>query len=37
MNMMGVASAIGMVLFVIIMVGTILNMRYVKSAYEYEA
>ena len=37
MDKMGVASAIGMVLFAIIMIGTIINMRYVRSAYEYEA
>ena len=37
MNRFGVASAIGMVLFVIIMIGTVINMRFVKSATEYEA
>ncbi|MCB0187194.1 MAG: sugar ABC transporter permease, partial [Caldilineaceae bacterium] len=37
MNRFGVASAIGMVLFVIIMIGTIINMRFVQSATEYEA
>lgn len=37
MNRFGVASAIGMVLFVIIMIGTVINMRFVKSATDYEA
>jgi ABC-type sugar transport system permease subunit/outer membrane protein assembly factor BamB len=37
MDKMGVASAIGMVLFAIILVGTILNMRYVKNSNEFEA
>lgn len=37
MDRMGVASAIGMVLFFIILAGTILNMRYVNSSTEYEA
>jgi ABC-type sugar transport system permease subunit/outer membrane protein assembly factor BamB len=37
MHKMGVASAIGMVLFVIIMAGTIVNMRFVRSSTEYEA
>ncbi|MEZ4867210.1 MAG: PQQ-binding-like beta-propeller repeat protein [Caldilineaceae bacterium] len=37
MNRFGVASAIGMVLFVIIMIGTVINLRFVKSATEYEA
>jgi ABC-type sugar transport system permease subunit/outer membrane protein assembly factor BamB len=33
----GVASAAGMFLFLIILVGTILNMRYVRSSTEFEA
>ena len=37
MDRMGVASAIGMVLFLIILAGTILNMRFVSSSTEYEA
>lgn len=37
MDRMGVASAIGMILFVIILGGTILNMRFVRSATEFEA
>jgi ABC-type sugar transport system permease subunit/outer membrane protein assembly factor BamB len=37
MDKMGVASAIGMVLFAIILVGTILNMRLVKNSNEFEA
>ena len=37
MDRMGVASAIGMVLFFIILAGTILNMRFVSSSTEYEA
>ena len=37
MDRMGVASAIGMILFVIILAGTIINMRYVRSSTEYEA
>ena len=37
MDRMGVASAIGMVLFFIILAGTILNMRFVNSSTEYEA
>lgn len=37
MDRMGVASAIGMALFFIILAGTIVNMRYVKSSTEYEA
>ncbi len=34
-NNFGLASAIGAVLFLVILGGTILNMRYVKSAVEY--
>lgn len=34
---MGAASAIGMILFVIILAGTIINMRFVRSSMEYEA
>ncbi len=37
MDRMGVASAIGMILFVIILAGTIVNMRFVRSATEFEA
>ena len=37
MDRMGVASAIGMILFVIILAGTIVNMRYVRSATDFEA
>ena len=37
MDRMGVASAIGMVLFVIILIGTIINMRYVQSSTDFEA
>ncbi len=37
MDRMGVASAIGMVLFLIILAGTVLNIRYVKSSTEFEA
>ena len=37
MDRMGVASAIGMVLFLIILAGTILNMRFISSSTEYEA
>lgn len=37
MDRMGVASAIGMILFLIILAGTIINLRYVKSATEFEA
>ncbi|MHB1295349.1 MAG: outer membrane protein assembly factor BamB family protein [Anaerolineae bacterium] len=37
MDMLGLASAIGMVLFAIILVGTIINMRSVRSSTEYEA
>ncbi len=37
MDRMGVASAIGMILFFIILAGTIINMRFVKSSTEYEA
>jgi ABC-type sugar transport system permease subunit len=33
----GVASAAGMFLFLIILVGTIINMRYVKSSTEFQA
>lgn len=36
-NNFGFASAIGAVLFLVILGGTILNMRYVTSAVEYEA
>lgn len=37
MDRMGVASAIGMILFVIILMGTILNMRFVRSSTEFQA
>lgn len=37
MDRMGVASAIGMILFVIILLGTILNMRFVRSSTEFQA
>ncbi len=37
MDRMGVASAIGMILFLIILAGTVINMRFVKSATEFEA
>ena len=37
MDRMGVASAIGMILFLIILAGTIINIRYVRSSTEYEA
>ena len=37
MDRFGVASAIGMVLFVIILAGTIANMRFMHSSTEYEA
>ncbi len=37
MNKMGAASAIGMILFMLILAGTIINMRYVRSSVEYEA
>ncbi|MBV7336849.1 PQQ-binding-like beta-propeller repeat protein [Chloroflexi bacterium TSY] len=37
MDRFGVASAIGMILFVIILAGTIINMRFVKSSTEFEA
>ncbi len=37
MDRFGVASAIGMVLFVIILSGTIVNMRFMNSSTEYEA
>ncbi|MHB0856133.1 MAG: outer membrane protein assembly factor BamB family protein [Anaerolineae bacterium] len=37
MDMLGLASAIGMVLFAIILVGTVINMRAVRSSVEYEA
>lgn len=33
----GLASAIGTVLFIVILGGTVLNLRYVRSATEYEA
>ena len=36
-NNFGLASAIGAVLFLIIMAGTIINLRYVKSSVEYSA
>jgi ABC-type sugar transport system permease subunit/outer membrane protein assembly factor BamB len=34
---MGAASAIGMILFAIILAGTVVNMRFVRSSMEYEA
>ena len=34
-NNFGLASAIGAVLFVVILIGTIINLRYVKSSVEY--
>jgi ABC-type sugar transport system permease subunit/outer membrane protein assembly factor BamB len=34
-NNFGMASAIGTVLFIVIMAGTIINLRYVKSSVEY--
>ena len=37
MDRMGVASAIGMILFIIILAGTIINLRFVSSSTEYEA
>ncbi|MBX3014204.1 MAG: PQQ-binding-like beta-propeller repeat protein [Caldilineaceae bacterium] len=37
MDKLGVASAIGMVLFVIILIGTLVNMRYVRSANESDS
>jgi raffinose/stachyose/melibiose transport system permease protein len=37
MDMLGLASAIGMVLFVIILSGTVVNMRTVKSSADFEA
>ena len=37
MDRMGIASAIGMILFFIILAGTIVNMRFVSSSTEYEA
>ena len=37
MDRMGIASAIGMILFIIILAGTVINMRFVSSATEYEA
>lgn len=37
MDRMGIASAIGMILFFIILAGTIINMRFVSSSTEYEA
>ncbi len=37
MDRMGVASAIGMILFVIILAGTVVNMRFVRSATDFEA
>ncbi|MCD6290615.1 MAG: PQQ-binding-like beta-propeller repeat protein [Anaerolineae bacterium] len=36
-NNFGLASAIGAVLFLVILGGTIINMRYVQSAVEYQA
>jgi ABC-type sugar transport system permease subunit len=36
-NNFGMASAIGSVLFLIIMAGTIINLRYVRSSVEYTA
>jgi ABC-type sugar transport system permease subunit len=36
-NNFGAASAIGAVLFIVILGGTILNLRYVKSSVEYDA
>jgi ABC-type sugar transport system permease subunit len=33
----GIASAAGMFLFLIILVGTILNMRFVRSSTEFQA
>lgn len=36
-NNFGLASAIGAILFLIIMAGTIINIRYVKSSVEYTA
>jgi ABC-type sugar transport system permease subunit len=36
-NNFGLASAMGTVLFLVILVGTILNLRYVRSQTEYEA
>jgi ABC-type sugar transport system permease subunit len=36
-NNFGLASAIGTVLFLVIMVGTIINLRYVRSSTEYQA
>lgn len=36
MDRMGVASAIGMILFIIILIGTIINMRYVQSSTDFE-
>jgi len=37
MDKFGVASAAGMFLFVVILIGTVLNMRYVRSSTEYQA
>ena len=37
MDRMGVASAIGMILFFIILAGTIVNLRFVRSATDFEA
>jgi ABC-type sugar transport system permease subunit len=37
MDRLGVAAAIGMILFAIILAGTVVNMRFVKSSTEYEA
>jgi len=36
-NKFGYASAIATVLFIVILIGTIINMRYVRSSIEYEA
>lgn len=36
-NRMGMASAIGTLLFIVILAGTILNLRYVRGSTEYQA
>jgi len=36
-NNFGLASAIGTVLFLVIMVGTIINLKFVRSATEFQA
>ena len=36
-NNFGVASAIGTVLFLVILGGTIINMRYVRTSTEFQA